>query len=468
MKIFWSWQSDNHQPTGRYFVRDVLTDLARELNGLDAIDDADRPGDEDGDVAVVEDDRISVDHDMKGIAGHAPIAETILKKIENAAIFVADLTPIATTKAGKKVPNPNVMIELGYALKALGHQRLVLIVNQMEGVKLDQLPFDLRHWSAPVMYKLARDAGEQKIAEQAEQLKEQLRPRLKAGVKVAAAEMFEKWRSTNPQPELVVAAAGTMELPVAISQDVRQLGVETLDQIRKKVPLLKLPVAPTKPAIVPQRPFASAFDQFSTRPTSLWSREETETYNRFVEQYYDQYQGFLGDQKLFLQRLLRTFQVELVLENKGTAPATDIDVTLHFPPSVHLYDLDDGFPSGPEAPKPPPLRPMRTGEGFISAISSSIGIPRLVAPSHLRSLSIDTERNQARFHERHLKHYERVAIDPFLVSFRTAEDIANFEVSYSITVSEPIKPTEGVLQFTVAKEAPPADEGASEAVDSAK
>ena len=111
MKIFWSWQSDTHQPTGRYFVREVLRSVAEELEGKDNTDEAERP---EASAETGEDDagsnRIEVDYDTLGVGGSPKIADKILEKIEAAAVFVADLTPIATTRAGKMVPNPNVMI----------------------------------------------------------------------------------------------------------------------------------------------------------------------------------------------------------------------------------------------------------------------------------------------------------------------------------------------------------------------
>lgn len=60
---------------------------------------------------------------------------------------MADVTIIRRT-AGKKaqdrkaLPNPNVLVELGYALKALGDERLVLIANTSFG-RIEDLPFDL-------------------------------------------------------------------------------------------------------------------------------------------------------------------------------------------------------------------------------------------------------------------------------------------------------------------------------------
>ena len=41
---------------------------------------------------------------------------------------MADITPVV--KVGEKfIPNPNVMFELGYALSALGFERVILIYN---------------------------------------------------------------------------------------------------------------------------------------------------------------------------------------------------------------------------------------------------------------------------------------------------------------------------------------------------
>jgi hypothetical protein len=125
MRIFWSWQSDNHQPSGRYFVRDVLGELVDELNGVDA-EDAERPDSDEEDE--LDESLFRVDHDTLDVAGSPPIAETILRKIREAGVFVADVTPIGKSVAGKLLPNPNVMIELGYAMRVLGHERIVLVM----------------------------------------------------------------------------------------------------------------------------------------------------------------------------------------------------------------------------------------------------------------------------------------------------------------------------------------------------
>jgi hypothetical protein len=58
-------------------------------------------------------------------------------------MFVADLTIINPRAKGRRTPNPNVLIELGYAVPTLGWDRILLIQNTTNGGP-DQLPFDLR------------------------------------------------------------------------------------------------------------------------------------------------------------------------------------------------------------------------------------------------------------------------------------------------------------------------------------
>ena len=128
-KIFWSWQSDYSPKTCRHFIREALVDAITQVADEIGVDDADRP---------------EIDHDTKGERGMADIAATILNKIADAAVFVADLTPIAQSPDGKWLPNPNVMIELGWAMHRAGWERVVGILNMASGAKVEDLPFDIR------------------------------------------------------------------------------------------------------------------------------------------------------------------------------------------------------------------------------------------------------------------------------------------------------------------------------------
>lgn len=145
--IFYSWQSDH--PATRSFVRAAL--------GLAA----DRAS------ARVE-DSIRVDSGTQGIAGTAAIADTIFKKIDDAAVFVADVTFIGTSEKKsdhgdlKRLPSPNVLVELGYAIARLGWDRIILVMN-IEFGPAERLPFDLRSRRYPTTFLAKRD-GRNKAA----------------------------------------------------------------------------------------------------------------------------------------------------------------------------------------------------------------------------------------------------------------------------------------------------------------
>lgn len=123
--IFYSWQSDSPNPTNRAAIQDALELAAKALR--------------DDDSVVVEP---VIDRDTQGVAGCPDIGQTIFGKIEKAAVVVCDVT-IVTPPGQEPSPNPNVLLELGYALHAVGHGRVILLMNTAYGGP-EGLPFDLR------------------------------------------------------------------------------------------------------------------------------------------------------------------------------------------------------------------------------------------------------------------------------------------------------------------------------------
>jgi hypothetical protein len=85
-----------------------------------------------------------------------------LEKIRACAAFVADVTLVGSIEPGdgsgerKRTPNPNVLIELGYAVGTLGWERTILVMNTLYGPPED-LPFDLRHRRWPLRFSAKPD-----------------------------------------------------------------------------------------------------------------------------------------------------------------------------------------------------------------------------------------------------------------------------------------------------------------------
>ena len=127
--IFYSWQSDLPNDHGKELIRQALEEAIARLVS---------------DTSLVV--RPELDHDTQGIPGSPPMVAAILAKIDQCSVFVADVSlTFARDVEGpaRRSPNPNVLLELGYALKRLGHERVLLVLNNATG-RIEDLPFDLR------------------------------------------------------------------------------------------------------------------------------------------------------------------------------------------------------------------------------------------------------------------------------------------------------------------------------------
>lgn len=171
MKFFWSWQSDIDDKINRYFIRDCIQEVLTELNKENA-------------GSVVDESVRELDQDTMGVTGSPHVFDTILKKIKESDYFIADITPIAKTKGlekkkAKKVMNPNVALELGYALSIHGDERIITIFNESLGTIPGDLPFDLSHKRWPLSYNLTSANSTQ----ERESIKKEFKSKLKVALR---------------------------------------------------------------------------------------------------------------------------------------------------------------------------------------------------------------------------------------------------------------------------------------------
>ncbi|HHQ6721965.1 TPA: hypothetical protein ACSTNG_001705 [Serratia fonticola] len=127
-KIFYSWQLSTQGKYNNYFIRDCLRSAVQEINQSIPIDERDQ------DESI----NIEIDSDTQGASGSPHIFSTILNKIDTSTLFIVDVSIVS-----KKICNSNVMLELGYAIKALGFNNIIMVFNTALG-SIDDLPFDLR------------------------------------------------------------------------------------------------------------------------------------------------------------------------------------------------------------------------------------------------------------------------------------------------------------------------------------
>lgn len=121
--VFYSWQCDSKSIYNRNFIESNLKKAIDTLNT---------------DAEI----QLSLDKDTLNETGSPDIVNVILGKIDEAMVFVADVTAICKINKDKFLSNPNVMFELGYAFSTLSDERVILICNTaMCDTKF--LPFDL-------------------------------------------------------------------------------------------------------------------------------------------------------------------------------------------------------------------------------------------------------------------------------------------------------------------------------------
>jgi len=121
LKLFFSWQSDvkdNHEKIG-VALRKACDDIRSE-----------------GEYDIV------YDESTWARSGSPVIEDVVLEKIQKCDLFVADLTPVATTSK-KDFPNPNVMYELGVAKSSMIDDVILMLYTGT--IDTNRMPFDINH-----------------------------------------------------------------------------------------------------------------------------------------------------------------------------------------------------------------------------------------------------------------------------------------------------------------------------------
>lgn len=129
-KVFFSYQSDHNE----YCKQPIENALNKA-------------------ISEIKEYKVVLDFGMRDTAGNPPLLEEMLNKAEDADIFIADLTSIASTDNRKVIPNPNVLLETGHSWKTHGHQGTIFVMNIAFGNPED-LPVDLKGLRHPITYNL--------------------------------------------------------------------------------------------------------------------------------------------------------------------------------------------------------------------------------------------------------------------------------------------------------------------------
>lgn len=133
LKIFYSWQSDLPNNSNRGFIHSCLEKALKEIYRNNEI--------------ISE---FFIESDSRGDEGTPDLVSSIFSKIDSCDIFLADISIINKEVNSRKTPNPNVLIELGYACSKIGWEKTICVFNSDYG-KIENLPFDIRN-RKPIIY----------------------------------------------------------------------------------------------------------------------------------------------------------------------------------------------------------------------------------------------------------------------------------------------------------------------------
>jgi len=252
--VFYAWQMDRDKKLNRWFIhraaKNAITSVVAglELEDAPAVEDAERRETDPDESAEIE-----LDHDTKGEPGTPAIAETILNKIENCGVFIADVTLVGEVETAdgrkKKTPNGNVLIELGAAIKSVGWERIILVMNRAFG-SAEDLPFDLKHRAIRVGYELERSDDPEKTkkcAELTKQLADNLRELHRKGIITRRDEQQRQVHegAMNVRATEVEAERQAFEAKVAANQyerlkaDMAVLVLSVIPATKVKLPFLR-------------------------------------------------------------------------------------------------------------------------------------------------------------------------------------------------------------------------------------
>jgi len=133
VNIFYSWQSDLPNNKNRNLIESCLKKAINLLK-----------------TEMNEVSEFAIESDSRNDIGTPDLTESIFSKIESCDILVADISIINAESNCRPTPNPNVLLEVGFAAKAISWSNILCIYNSEYG-KVELLPFDIRT-RKPIVY----------------------------------------------------------------------------------------------------------------------------------------------------------------------------------------------------------------------------------------------------------------------------------------------------------------------------
>jgi len=404
--IFYSWQSDLPNNTNRGFIQGVLD---KAINGIQKT----------GNYEL----EPSLDRDTMAIPGAPNISQAILEKIKTCDALVADISIVTGNKTlgERPSPNPNVLIELGFAIALLGWDRIILFCNEEHGTD-EELPFDIRQHRR-INYTLKQEDPKADIRKGLiSQFKGRLEELLQEGVinnNVRQPHLSVSWNYITLDP--IDYPEGQKGKPFDIVKtDTKILEVKRM----KSSAIIKKDL---KRKISDAKKIDGGFDP-------EWGAELAEFIeksNKFCTEI-DNLPD--TDERIISLNIEIAMQITLSVENDGTASASDVRIKIQLPDwivAVEELPDKDNFTELPEMPYPVPasvrsmtkLARMTDVSKFLQhGIGTSPYLDHLLTPRIAKSSACSAKDGQISLWADRLLHKHIVTPDEYDVNLFAKSD----------------------------------------------
>jgi len=254
-------------------------------------------------------------------------------------------------------------------------------------------------------------------------------------------------RLENAMPKLAVYFAGTESASGRFG--LRKAIEPNLDEIEQIVGTATETVQEYETSVLSSLPSETKLSSFATPNTA-----EIDRFKKHCVSYPDWMKQFELKKIEFENRCRRAFRFTLEICNFGSAPASDIDVHIHFPDGFELLEEDDL----PESPGKPGL-PRKPQSEFEKRVGN------FQLPHHLGQMNFDhlnthfdtfklkkTNSYDLTDHFRSIKHGTSTELNELVLIFDSAETTKSFQCEYEITVGNLPDKITGNINFVIEPE----------------
>jgi len=254
-------------------------------------------------------------------------------------------------------------------------------------------------------------------------------------------------------PDLVLAwEGGVAHYKISLPPVITHPSAKSIEDLRTRLPFLS---KPGEKRATDNDPFADIARMAAQLESRFVSPDAIDRYNHDLTSYFSKYEEYLEQLLEWETTRSLTGPVRLILSNRGTAPASHIDVMLTFPEDILLLERDDLLKK-PEAPKVPHKPATNLKDLMSPGLSDEFLQPFLAhqfyQPPALAvdgEPSVDDSGHKVNFAIITLKHLFDFPLKGCYFRFPSKEAVRSFQVSYHVSAAELPGATTGSLHVVL-------------------